>query len=132
MSYEKYKEHAAICRQLISDEGDALIEEMFKLLFEQYPNFMGAAVLGSTPSWNDGDSCEHSSEIDFSYWDHVDSVEIDELEENDMDEDIENSVYMAIDEELIEKIHGTDYCVVAWRNKDGSIGFESKGYDCGY
>lgn len=128
-NYKEYKKHAQIANDLVSSHGEEMIKEMFISIFDAFPGFNGAAVLGSTPSWNDGEACNHSSDIDFCYYDHVDDSE--DLLESEMDEDTENEVYMLIDEELIERVYGTDYKVVAYR-ENGEIVVIQEDYDCGY
>lgn len=129
MSYKEYKKHADIVNSLVASSGEEIMKEMFISIFDAFPTFMGVAVIGSTPSWNDGDACEHSSEIDFCYYDYIDDS--DDLPENEMTDAIEEEVYSLIDEYLIERIYGTDYKVLAYR-ENGEIVVEHEYYDCGY
>lgn len=128
-NYKTYREHAKAANALVSEHGEEMIQEMFESIFDAFPTFNGVVVLGSTPAWNDGEACEHSSDVDFSYYDFIDDSG--ELPENEMDEDTENEVYMLVDEELIERVYGTDYKVVAYR-ENGKIVVIQEDYDCGY
>lgn len=128
-NYSKFKEHAQAANALVSEHGEEMITEMFESIFEQYSELNGVAVLGSTPAWNDGEACEHSSDVDFEYYDYIDDSE--DLPDNEFSDETESEIYMLVDEELIERVYGTDYKVVAYR-LDGEIVIIQEDYDCGY
>lgn len=109
-----------------------------KPMFDQYKNLDYIRFIGYTPSFNDGEPCEHTSYID------LDEYESDEewmnnettsktLNENlTRDEEKEISKYAGSIETIIEAIYYTNYEITVLRDDDSLSVDVNEEYDCGY
>lgn len=95
-----------------------------------------AVVQGSTPSFNDGDLCTHSSEVlldenDFSDYgyDPDEDTQVNELSEDD--EKMIIDLLLSYDDYYLQPKYNTNYQVVI-RFKDGEANITYEEYDCGY
>lgn len=123
--------------RLINEHGSDIMADLILKLHQEYPNFNVLSIKGTTPEWNDGDTCEHSSEVNVYYVD--DDVEHD-LELPDGFEynlgltreearEIEKELNL-IDDMLVE-IYGTNYKLAA-AIVDGQVQINHEEYYCGY
>lgn len=59
---QQYKESLRQLRKKLEQDGTGMLEEAFKEIFNKHQGLKVFAFLGSTPSFNDGEPCTHSSE----------------------------------------------------------------------
>lgn len=59
---KQFQESERALNAAIRENGDEFINALFQSIFDKYPSVKKLATLGSTPSFNDGDICSHSSE----------------------------------------------------------------------
>lgn len=128
MSYQDYRLHSNAIKALLETNSTGILQEMFENIFTQYEGLNGVVVIGYTPGFNDGEPCTHHGDICFEVEDYTDmGYEI----ENDLTEEQYDEICSLIDEELIQRIHDTDYQVIVVR-EDGEIVIYVEEYDCGY
>lgn len=108
------------------------LAEYLKPMFDKYENLDYIRFVGYTPSFNDGEPCEHRSYID------LDEYESDEetskiLNENlTRDEDKEISKYAGSIETIVEAVYYTNYEITVLRDGDGLSVDVNDEYDCGF
>lgn len=158
---KKYEEANKELNTALRENGEQFIEALFTDIFERHPGVNKLAVLGWTPSFNDGDICSHSSEFfsgvignyngrqytdaddygDVSDW--FENVEEDELldgtvrllQKNTTDDNkVLSSAKSALKafEEIFERVYYTNFLVKAARLSDGSVIVEHEEYNPGY
>ena len=141
---KQYEEVNAELDKQIKENGTGFINTLFQEIFDQHEGLNVVAILGYTPSFNDGDPCSHSSYIYTG--DNNDFVdEIGSFEETfEYDEDTGehlNSKCTTLDktytqvsayEEIIERIYDTNFQLIVTRNEDGSVNVSEDEYYCGY
>jgi hypothetical protein len=130
----------------LKDLYGELCSKVFEAFFQDFPELNFVGFYGYTPSFNDGDPCEH--------WHHGfgEYIEMKEYGIGENDEscpegarpnpdsyyDYGNTVVRKIGgvsnklANLFESAYGTGWEVVAIRNEDGSITVTKEEYDCGY
>lgn len=59
---KQFQEADAALNAAIRENGNAFVQTLFQSIFDQCPLVNKLATIGSTPYFNDGDVCEHSSE----------------------------------------------------------------------
>lgn len=59
---QQFQESERALSAAIRENGDAFIESLFRSIFDKYPSVKKLLTIGSTPYFNDGDLCTHSSE----------------------------------------------------------------------
>lgn len=151
MNYSEYKIKADELNAAVKANGTELIQGMYEAFFAKHPDMKFVSTLGYIPSFNDGDACEFSTDTDFDI-DYIYNLSEEAREEmaiafdgegeelSDMDilenPDYEWEQYVEIkqdiNEELLEKVYGYDWIVVAYKGVDGTVTFVQEGYDCGY
>lgn len=158
---KKYEEANKELNAALRESGNQFIEALFTDIFERHPGVNKLAVLGWTPSFNDGDICSHSSEFfsgvisnyrgsrcidaddysDVNDW--FENVEEDELEDGTVrlfqkntteDNKVLSSAKSALQafEEIFERVYYTNFLVKAARLSDGTVIVEHEEYDPGY
>lgn len=65
---KQYQEAEQALDAAIRKNGDEFIRTLFQTIFDKYPTVTKLATIGSTPHFNDGDICEHSSEYFSGVW----------------------------------------------------------------
>lgn len=139
-----------------SAEGN--LSEIFKELFDKHQGLRKIVYQGYTPSFNDGEPCEHSSQGSvcnvywrtYSFGPYLSGDDLAEQYEDffELDSDketqhIEHSNIACVDlsaaeqdvnalTEVIDIVYGTNYQVLITLEDDGSVTIESDEYDCGY
>lgn len=131
------------------EHGKQIIEQLFADLFAANPKLTHVFIAGSTPLWNDGEECYHSTDM----WIHNDTSEVDSWSE--MGDFLEGKLGWDFDcdepsEEILEinaglsksecrdiedqipvdamsEALGTNWLIIATRN-----GVELQEYKCGY
>lgn len=58
----QFKEAQRELRSRLEAEGETLLKESFKELFDKHKGLKVFVFVGSTPSFNDGEACEHRGE----------------------------------------------------------------------
>lgn len=58
----QFKEAQRELRKRLEADGEKLLKESFKELFDKHQGLKVFAFIGSTPSFNDGEPCEHSGD----------------------------------------------------------------------
>lgn len=139
----EYLEHQKAIDELVKDNGNEMIQDLFNGLFTQYKNLDVLFIYGYTPSFNDGDPCYHRQYVEVESGDITDRVD-EYLDLLDEDEEVEYNVNLTYDEtvsitdsvdeleDLFERIYDTGYYIIARREEDGSIDIVNGDYDCGY
>ena len=115
-------------------------------LFAEHPNLNCVVILGSTPSWNDGDECVHSEEIFVNDLDECAEIL---GEDADTCGDGKAPAWTLLNEKLPSKeatsiskalkaleglreiIYGTNWQLRLER-QDGKVKITKKDYNCGY
>lgn len=136
--------------QLVQGHPDELVQEMFEFVASKHSDFKIVSITGYTPSFNDGDPCTFTTNVEFG-----DALDIAyELSEEDREEiaelfgvesfdDVDISVNFGweradeiredIDTELLRQINGEDgWLVIAVVDPTGKIHVYNSEYDCGY
>ena len=131
---EQFKNAREVYISLINEKKDEIISEILKDLSTKFPGLKQGSIVGYTPSFNDGDVCEHWSEVDISDERSIVAETFeDEVEENNLTSSETRAIEMEL--ELIDLIltesEGTNY-QFAFVVIDGEIKFETGYYDCGY
>lgn len=128
---EQFKVAREVYLTLVNDSTTEIIADVFADLQQRFPSFNAAVITGSTPQWNDGETCYHSTEI--SVQDAEEYHEFDYETNTDLsraDQRIIEAELDLVDVILLEN-HGTNYQLVA-KLKDGRFEITVDDYDCGY
>lgn len=138
---EQFKTAREVYLSLISEYSDAIIKEIIKDLGIKYPGLTCGTIVGYTPSFNDGDACEHWSSIEVLDMNEeaIDQVfkanEIDEteFEYNNLTRDEARAIEteLGLIDVILEEREGTNY-MFGFVIIDGNITFKTDYYDCGY
>lgn len=132
------------------------LEKLMKEVFDEY-KLDALLFVGYTPSFNDGDPCEHNSDVysDSEIVDMDNDTDYSDYEEHDLkfdfsDENLEvnkylNSLYGSSGNELdlyrdyvrvildiADHLYHTDYKVTAYINKNDELQIVHDGYYCGW
>lgn len=145
----QYEEVNAELNKQIKDNGEAFIQELFQDVFDNHQGLNVIGVVGWTMGFNDGEACYHQQ---YTYtgtpgWkDYPDFYE----ESGDFEEEFEfdaeenkhlNSECSTLEQakaqveaydEIIERVFGTNFRIVATRNEDNTVAVNVDEYDCGY
>lgn len=133
---EQFKTAREVYLSLINEHGDDIIRDIVKELGIKHPGLTTGMIIGYTPEWNDGEACEHSTDIQITYLD--DSIE--EFMDLDVDHEYNNlsrEESRIIERELdlvdviLHEIYGTNY-QFAFTIIDGNITIKRDYYECGY
>lgn len=144
----------------IAEHGENFLQELFTMLFNKFPDLKKAAVLGWTPSFNDGDACTHSAEFftgvhnvrtwgsggvyfDFEDYGTVEEAfltgfngeDLDAMEtygQADAEQLRQAKVELVQYSDIFERLYGTNFVVVASLQEDGTIDVRHDYYDPGY
>ncbi|QOI71092.1 hypothetical protein pEaSNUABM12_00154 [Erwinia phage pEa_SNUABM_12] len=138
---EQFKTAQAVYLGLINEHGSDIIVELLNDIQSRHPKFNATTIVGYTPEWNDGEACEHSSDICVSYLSDdildklTDMTELlgEDFELNDMSReearDIEKQLNLA--DVILQEIYGTNYQLGAIF-VDGTFKLFHSEYECGY
>ncbi|SOK58961.1 hypothetical protein [Yersinia phage fHe-Yen9-03] len=138
---EQFKTAQAVYLGLINGYGSDIIVELLNDIQSRYPTFNATTIVGYTPEWNDGETCEHSSDICVAYLtdevlDQLDDILRklgEEFEFNDMSREdaraIEKELNLA--DVILQEIYGTNYQLGAIF-VDGTFHVSHTEYECGY
>lgn len=147
--FEEYKAHLEAIQSLVKSGGEAMVNGFFESLFAEHPKLDVVLVCGYTPGFNDGDPCSHTQYTTFDgdeindtvdLWDKFSDLEEDEFEEKieKINSNLSSAEAKKVDDkvdavdDLLERVYGTDWYIVAFREDDGSITVTDGDYDCGY
>lgn len=138
---EQFKTAREVYLSLISVNSDDIIKEIIKDLGINYPGLTCGTIIGYTPSFNDGDACEHRSSIDVIDMNEealgqvFDALEIEEsdFEYNNLTRNEARTIEkdLGLIDVILEEREGTNY-MFAFVIIDGNITFKTCYYDCGY
>lgn len=98
-----------------------LWESLTSALFEDHADLEAVTIKGWTPSFNDGDICEHSTEVDMDFqggvWNH----------------ETNSKIYDSIRQfhGYLQRVYDTNWMITLTRTSDG-VSVEQSDYDCGY
>ncbi len=120
-------------------EGKQLFERYVGALFEENPQLKSIVLLGSTPSFNDGEPCTHSMDIVLTKEDANDYGVDEDLEDENVEltPELSKAQAKAIRdalfkfEEVLEEIYDTNWRLTILR-KNGKVKIEQDDYDCGH
>lgn len=65
---QHFQDSERALNEAIRENGDAFITALFQSIFDKHPAVLKVATVGQTPSFNDGDICEHSSDYFTGEW----------------------------------------------------------------
>lgn len=155
MTIHSYMQAKNQLEQMIKDDREKAAKEIFGSIFLGYPGLNRIALVGYTPSFNDGDPCEHDGfvftgysddgipdyeyelsmedELDeFFFEDGEERIEpFNQIESEKIDRDIVRAV-MAFDD-IIHQIYGTNYLLkVSYDRDTETVSVEEDEYDCGH
>lgn len=114
------------------------LAQYLKPMFDKYENLDYIRFVGFTPSFNDGEPCEHTSYVDLEEYESDDEWMNNEttsktLNENlTRDEDKEISKYAGSIETIIGAVYYTNYEITVLRDGDGLSVDVNDEYDCGF
>ncbi len=146
---KQYEEVNAELNKQIKDNGEAFIQELFQDVFDSHQGLNVVGVVGWTMGFNDGEACYHQQ---YTYtgapgWKdypdfHEESGNFEEEFEFDAEENKHlNSGCSTLQQakaqveaydEIIERVFGTNFRIVATRNEDNTVAVSVDEYDCGY
>lgn len=156
-NYQEYKKHNDSIKKLVETYSTDLVREMFEIFFKKFPECNMIQLTAYTPTWNDGEECTQSIDIEYSSdilsefdedtvleiatvlgYDEENAEEdphtfIDDANANPDDlylkhEDIENT----IDMKLIDDVLGDNIALFAFVDQNGVVHVYDEGYDGGY
>lgn len=134
---EQFKTAREVYITLLNDHHDEIMKQFIQELGIQHNGLTNGMIIGYTPEWNDGESCEHSSDIQIRYMDHDIGDFIEDVPEDYDDNslsDVEGraiEVKLAVLDEILVHIYGTNY-KFGFIIQDGEITIKHTSYDCGY
>ena len=105
------------------------LAQYLKPMFDQHENLDYIRFIGYTPSFNDGEPCEHMSYIDLDEYESDEDIFNENLTR---DEEKEISKYAGSVETIIEAIYYTNYEITVLRDGDSLSVDVNDEYDCGY
>ncbi|AFC21605.1 hypothetical protein GAP32_155 [Cronobacter phage vB_CsaM_GAP32] len=133
---EQFKTAREVYLSLINEHSDDIIREIVKELGIKYPGLTTGMIIGYTPEWNDGEACEHSSDIQIQYID--DSIEefmdlAEDHEFNNLSREDAREISKELDlvDIILHEIYGTNY-QFAFTIIDGTVTIKREYYECGY
>ncbi|MNG09106.1 hypothetical protein D3C84_925080 [compost metagenome] len=149
--FDQWKENDRIISEQVKLNGENFMKEMLKVVYDQNPGLERIVFLGWTPSFNDGEPCEHrdyvyvgksSSYSDGSvYFDYSDYSEVEEFFTDDEGDKYYNADLKNFDEviaqvesvlEIIRRIHTTNFMVSVSLDESGEVQVDVDEYDPGY
>lgn len=123
-------------------ELEKKFREVMQACFKQAPNLKKVAYTGYTPSWNDGEPCEHWQDVSFLGENFIDDgyeVFLDELTDSELSSlksgtgPLDKRVKkLLLKQPLTEQVWGTNYRIIVSREEDGSIKIDADDYYCDY
>lgn len=130
------KENEVIQKELeeIQEKQKQAFEKVIKEILTKIPDVKLVCITGHTPSFNDGDVCTHSQDVE------VNSVGDDYPEDYEhlgeipeLPWEFTNKVIKVIqaNSDAVDNIYGTNYRVI-YTLKDGEVVRDEDDYDCGY
>ncbi len=138
---EQFKTAREVYKSLIKDHSNEIIKEIIKDLGIRFPGLQSGTIIGYTPQFNDGDECEHGSEIEIDYINVGALREVLKKVGIEDEREVENNLtssegdIVLTELELIDVIlretHGTNY-KFGFVIVDGTVTFKTGYYDCGY
>lgn len=138
---EQFKTAREVYLSLINEQADAIIKEIIKDLGIKYPGLTCGTIVGYTPSFNDGDVCEHYTMVEVrdmneeALGEVFDQLGIDEsdFESNNLTREEARAIEkeLGLIDVILEEKEGTNY-QFAFVIIDGTITFKTGYYDCGY
>lgn len=134
---EQFKTAREVYLSLINEHGTDIIREFVKEVGIEHPGLTTGMIIGYTPEWNDGDACEHSTDVQISYLDEdqvIDFLELDEDHEfNNLSREEGRIIEKKFDlvDVILQEIYGTNY-KFAFTIIDGNITIKHEEYYCGY
>lgn len=126
-NYEKYEECAKTMADLLKEHSTEMVQEMAEKMFAVTDGLNGIVYYVWTPSWNDGEECTQQYDVDFDFFDHIDT----DIEDNAISTEQEQTILNLFDLELLDAIHKDNFKVIILREEDG-INVIVEDYDCGY
>lgn len=121
--------------RMINENGLEIIADFILQLHKDEEKFNAVYITGSTPSWNDGEPCEHSTYVylDDEIFESIDFEFPEDFEANNMprvmQRELENKINFV--DEILHELYGTNYyfwAVIV----DGKVTIDHGEYDCGY
>jgi len=145
----EYERINAELNHQIKENGEEVVKEVFKSIFDEHEGLNVVGIVGWTPEFNDGEPCEHTqSTFVGRTWGSANYIDFED-EPGNFEEDFElqengthlNSNCTTLDkafeqikayEELIQRVYYTDFRLVIKREEGGGVVIHSEEYDCGY
>jgi hypothetical protein len=138
---EQFKTAREVYLGMVNQHSDAIIKEIIKDLGIRYPGLTCGTIVGYTPSFNDGEPCEHWTNIEVLDMNEealgqvLDSLDIEEsdFETNNLTSEEARAIEteLGLVDVILEEKEGTNY-QFAFVIVDGTITFKTGYYDCGY
>lgn len=134
---EQFKTAREVYLSLINEHGSDIIYDIVKGLGIDNPGLTTGMIVGYTPEWNDGDACEHSTDIQIAYLDEDCVADFMELPEDYEFNNLSREDARVIEKELdlvdviLQEIYGTNYRF-AFTIVDGTVTIKHEDYYCGY
>lgn len=134
---EQFKTAREVYVSLINEHSDEIIKEIIKELGIKHLGLTCGTIIGYTPAFNDGDVCEHYSQIEVGSIENSvleDLLEIkDDFEYNNLSHEEVRSIEteLGLVDLILEEKEGTNY-QFAFTIIDGEITIKTDYFECGY
>lgn len=134
---EQFKIAREVYLSLINEHSSDIIHEIIKELGIKNPGLTTGMIVGYTPEWNDGEACEHSSDIQINYLDEDSVIEFmnlpDDYEFNNLSRETARQIEKELDlvDVILHEIYKTNYRL-AFTIVDGTVTIKHEEYYCGY
>lgn len=143
---------------LINSDAGEIVTGLMEETIKSIPNASVLVLSGYVPSFNDGDACEFSLnvEVGSEAWDLIieeddyelikeivkfdgaeDEFDIDDFEDFELDPKVNidwHDLYHIFDdyEYLLQKVYGDSFRLIVQLQDNGNVIITEKSYDCGY
>lgn len=134
---EQFKTAREVYLSLINEHGSDIIKEIVTELGIKHAGLTTGMIVGYTPEWNDGEACEHSTDIQIGYIDEDCATDFMDLPEdyefNNLTRDDSRAIEKELDlvDVILQEIYGTNYRF-GFTIVDGTVTIKHEEYYCGY
>lgn len=156
--FEEFKKKQSDINMLIKNHSGEILNGMFTEVIKSVPNLTTLVLSAYIPSFNDGDACEFSLNVECSSdaWEQIvneddyelikeivkfngaeDEFELEDFEDFDLDPNVNidwHDLYHMFDdyEHLLQKVYGENFRLIVQLQEDDSLVITVKDYECGY
>ncbi len=134
---EQFKTAREVYTTLLNEHHDEIMKQFITELGIEHTGLTNGMIVGYTPEWNDGEACEHSSDVQIRYMDNDITDFIEDIPEDYDDNSLSDQegraieIKLAVLDEILVHIYGTNY-KFGFIIQDGEITIKHEEYNCGY